>query len=169
MRPHRRAVLPGRRMGSPAATRARASGSRSSRASVELHEGTLHASSSPGEGTVMTVLLPINGPETKVEETQAVTPPSSGPGPAANAQMARRKKKSSMTAATLCAPAFAGRRRRIGPGRPGGALGHSALHALALTTSAIAALVTTAMAGSNALYGQRHEHPAPLFAPPSSR
>jgi len=35
---------------------------------------TLHASSSPGEGTVMTVLLPINGPETKVEETQAVTP-----------------------------------------------------------------------------------------------
>lgn len=33
-----------------------------------------------------------------------------------------------------------------------------------LTNSAIAALVvTTAMAGSNALYGQRHEHPAPLF------
>ncbi len=41
---------------------------------VELHDGTLHASSSPGEGTVMTVLLPINGPETKVEETRAVTP-----------------------------------------------------------------------------------------------
>ncbi|MDC9823742.1 PAS domain-containing sensor histidine kinase [Devosia sp. ZB163] len=41
---------------------------------VELHDGTLHASSSPGEGTVMTVLLPINGPETKVEETGAVTP-----------------------------------------------------------------------------------------------
>ena len=41
---------------------------------VELHDGTLHASSSPGEGTVMTVLLPINGPETKVEETAAVTP-----------------------------------------------------------------------------------------------
>ena len=35
-----------------------------------------------------------------------------------------------------------------------------------LTNSAIAALVvTTAMAGSNALYGQRHEHPAPLFNP----
>ncbi|MDC9823743.1 peptidoglycan-binding domain-containing protein [Devosia sp. ZB163] len=33
-----------------------------------------------------------------------------------------------------------------------------------LTNSAIALLVaTTAMAGSNALYGQRHEHPAPLF------
>jgi cell cycle sensor histidine kinase DivJ len=41
---------------------------------VELHEGELHASSTPGEGTVMTVLLPINGPETKVEETAAVTP-----------------------------------------------------------------------------------------------
>ncbi|WP_423068535.1 peptidoglycan-binding protein [Devosia sp. CN2-171] len=35
-----------------------------------------------------------------------------------------------------------------------------------LTNSAIAALVvTSAMAGSNALYGQRHDHPAPLFAP----
>jgi peptidoglycan hydrolase-like protein with peptidoglycan-binding domain len=34
-----------------------------------------------------------------------------------------------------------------------------------LTNSAIAALVvTSAMAGSNALYGQRHAHPAPLFA-----
>jgi peptidoglycan hydrolase-like protein with peptidoglycan-binding domain len=35
-----------------------------------------------------------------------------------------------------------------------------------LTNSAIAALVvTTAMAGSNALYGQRHMHPSPLFLP----
>ncbi len=35
-----------------------------------------------------------------------------------------------------------------------------------LTNSAVAALVvTTAMAGSNALYGQTHDHPAPLFAP----
>ncbi len=40
---------------------------------VELHDGSLHASSAPGEGTVMTVLLPINGPETKVEDTPAVT------------------------------------------------------------------------------------------------
>lgn len=40
---------------------------------VELHEGSLYATSSPGEGTVMTVLLPINGPETKVEETPTVT------------------------------------------------------------------------------------------------
>lgn len=41
---------------------------------VELHEGTLHAVSTPGEGTTMTVLLPINGPVTKLEETGAVTP-----------------------------------------------------------------------------------------------
>lgn len=34
-----------------------------------------------------------------------------------------------------------------------------------LTNSAIAALVvTSAMAGSNALYGQRHAHPSPLFS-----
>lgn len=41
---------------------------------VQLHDGTLHVRSTPGEGTVMTVLLPINGPETKLEETGAVTP-----------------------------------------------------------------------------------------------
>jgi cell cycle sensor histidine kinase DivJ len=41
---------------------------------VELHDGTLHAVSTPGEGTTMTVLLPINGPLTKMEETGSVTP-----------------------------------------------------------------------------------------------
>ena len=41
---------------------------------VDLHQGTLQASSVPGEGTVITVLLPINGPETKVVETPTVTP-----------------------------------------------------------------------------------------------
>ena len=41
---------------------------------VELHDGTLHAVSAPGQGTTMTVLLPINGPATKVEETAVVTP-----------------------------------------------------------------------------------------------
>ncbi len=40
---------------------------------VELHQGSLHAASVAGEGTVMTVLLPINGPETKVVETAEVT------------------------------------------------------------------------------------------------
>jgi cell cycle sensor histidine kinase DivJ len=41
---------------------------------VELHGGTLEARSRQNEGTVMTVLLPINGPETKVGDTRAVTP-----------------------------------------------------------------------------------------------
>jgi len=41
---------------------------------VELHDGTLHATSTPGEGTTMTVLLPINGPATKLGETATVTP-----------------------------------------------------------------------------------------------
>lgn len=40
---------------------------------VDLHEGTLAAISTPGEGTTMTVLLPINGPAIKVEETGSVT------------------------------------------------------------------------------------------------
>src|SRR5690606_4534306 len=34
---------------------------------IELHDGTLHVTSTPGQGTVMTVLLPINGPATKPE------------------------------------------------------------------------------------------------------
>ena len=48
---------------------------------AELHDGSLHASSSPGEGTVMTVLLPINGPETKLVETPTVTPLHRDPAP----------------------------------------------------------------------------------------
>ncbi len=40
---------------------------------VELHDGTLKATSTAGEGTVVTVLLPINGPETKKVETAQVT------------------------------------------------------------------------------------------------
>ena len=40
---------------------------------VDLHEGTLKAASTPGEGTTITVLLPINGPETKRAETAQVT------------------------------------------------------------------------------------------------
>ena len=41
---------------------------------VELHQGVLRVTSSPGQGTSVTVLLPINGPETKMAETAAVTP-----------------------------------------------------------------------------------------------
>jgi cell cycle sensor histidine kinase DivJ len=41
---------------------------------VDLHDGTLKAISSPGEGTTMTVLLPLNGPATKTAETPEVTP-----------------------------------------------------------------------------------------------
>ncbi len=41
---------------------------------VDLHEGTLRAVSSPGEGTTITVLLPLNGPATKTAETAEVTP-----------------------------------------------------------------------------------------------
>jgi cell cycle sensor histidine kinase DivJ len=48
---------------------------------VELHDGMLHAVSSPGEGTTMTVLLPINGPAIKVLETTTVTPLKREPVP----------------------------------------------------------------------------------------
>jgi cell cycle sensor histidine kinase DivJ len=41
---------------------------------VDLHQGELRISSEPGQGTTMTVLLPINGPETKMPETGSVTP-----------------------------------------------------------------------------------------------
>jgi cell cycle sensor histidine kinase DivJ len=41
---------------------------------VDLHQGSLHVVSTPGQGTVVTVLLPINGPAIKLEETGAVLP-----------------------------------------------------------------------------------------------
>jgi two-component system, cell cycle sensor histidine kinase DivJ len=40
---------------------------------VDLHDGTLRAMSVPGQGTTVTVLLPLNGPETKRAETAQVT------------------------------------------------------------------------------------------------
>ncbi|WEK02814.1 MAG: PAS domain-containing sensor histidine kinase [Candidatus Devosia phytovorans] len=41
---------------------------------VDLHKGTLRAMSEIGSGTTVTVLLPINGPAIKTEETGSVTP-----------------------------------------------------------------------------------------------
>jgi cell cycle sensor histidine kinase DivJ len=41
---------------------------------VDLHKGTLRAMSEIGAGTTVTVLLPINGPAIKSEETGSVTP-----------------------------------------------------------------------------------------------
>ena len=41
---------------------------------VDLHEGTLRAMSEIGAGTTVTVLLPINGPAIKTDETAIVTP-----------------------------------------------------------------------------------------------
>ncbi len=40
---------------------------------VELHEGELQVRSSLGEGTSITVVLPLNGPATKLSETAVVT------------------------------------------------------------------------------------------------
>jgi cell cycle sensor histidine kinase DivJ len=48
---------------------------------VDLHKGSLSAVSTPGEGTVVTVLLPLNGPETKTEDTAEVTPLHREPAP----------------------------------------------------------------------------------------
>ena len=41
---------------------------------VDLHDGTLRAMSEIGAGTTVTVLLPLNGPAIKTEETATITP-----------------------------------------------------------------------------------------------
>ncbi|MDB5507348.1 MAG: sensor histidine kinase [Devosia sp.] len=41
---------------------------------IDLHGGQLRAMSEPGYGTTITVLLPLNGPETRVGDTGVVTP-----------------------------------------------------------------------------------------------
>ena len=48
---------------------------------VDLHDGQLHVTSAPGQGTTVTVLLPINGPAIKLEETASVTPLHREPAP----------------------------------------------------------------------------------------
>ncbi|HEX4298639.1 MAG TPA: PAS domain-containing sensor histidine kinase [Devosia sp.] len=47
---------------------------------VDLHGGALRATSALGEGTTITVLLPLNGPATKTAQTHAVTPLTREPG-----------------------------------------------------------------------------------------
>jgi two-component system, cell cycle sensor histidine kinase DivJ len=48
---------------------------------VDLHDGTLRTMSEIGAGTIMTVLLPINGPAIKLEDTAVVTPLHPEPAP----------------------------------------------------------------------------------------
>jgi len=60
---------------------------------AELHGGTLRAMSEIGAGTTMTVLLPINGPATKLEETAAVLPLHREPTPAPNTSWLNEKRK----------------------------------------------------------------------------
>jgi cell cycle sensor histidine kinase DivJ len=40
---------------------------------IDLHEGALRATSEPGKGTTVTVLVPINGPATKTAQTPIIT------------------------------------------------------------------------------------------------
>ena len=60
---------------------------------AELHGGTLRAMSEIGAGTTMTVLLPINGPATKLEETAAVLPLHREPVAAPNTSWQNEKRK----------------------------------------------------------------------------
>ncbi len=60
---------------------------------VELHEGSLRAISELGVGTTMTVLLPINGPAIKLEETATITTlhPEAAPARTISWQEEKRK------------------------------------------------------------------------------
>ncbi|WP_082511609.1 ATP-binding protein [Devosia sp. Leaf420] len=60
---------------------------------AELHGGTLRAMSEIGAGTTMTVLLPINGPATKMEETVAVIQLHREPATAPDTSWQNEKRK----------------------------------------------------------------------------
>ena len=60
---------------------------------VELHDGTLRAMSEIGAGTTMTVLLPINGPAIKTDDSAVVTPLHRGPAPLQATSWQNEKRK----------------------------------------------------------------------------
>ena len=60
---------------------------------VDLHQGTLRAMSEIGAGTTITVLLPINGPAIKSDDTATVTPFRKEPSAAPNLSWHDEKRK----------------------------------------------------------------------------
>ena len=60
---------------------------------VDLHGGTLRALSEIGSGTSVTVLLPINGPAIKSEDTAIVTPIRKEPAAATHSSWPNEKRK----------------------------------------------------------------------------
>lgn len=60
---------------------------------VDLHGGALRAMSEIGVGTTMTVLLPINGPATKLADTATVLPLHREPAPAPKTSWQNEKRK----------------------------------------------------------------------------
>src|SRR5690606_24257182 len=80
--------------------------------------------------------------------------------------MARRKKKSAMTASTLTQlPLMAGSALLSSAGRAGHWVFTRYMRAPLASTGLLALVTMSALAGSNALYFQTSEHPAPFFAP----
>jgi peptidoglycan hydrolase-like protein with peptidoglycan-binding domain len=80
--------------------------------------------------------------------------------------MARRKKKSAMTASTLTQlPIMAGSALLSSAVRTGQWAFTRYMRAPAASTALLALVTMSALAGSNALYFQTSDHPAPFFAP----